>query len=413
MKILLVGNRAIQHALSARLTAEGATVCVYPGQELPFMTSLSANDVAQHSFDFVVNGSARYFDDPVVQGLRNAGVPVIGPTREIGVLETSKVEFDKFARCAGLNRPRTSYLSPGTDLRTSLSGFDSKIAVKVAGPARGCGVTIVDSPKEALAYLELEAQHGVDEYVIEEFIEGFEIGINVMVRGDDFLVLPPTLPHKDRFDGNRGPKVAGMGSVAPVELNSEFFAILENRIVRPTLDLFRRQGIDYCGCLFINLMVTPDLDVFVLEYNCRMGDPAMVANLFVMQSSLCSLLAATASGGLDTYRLESFPGFCTVVTHTRRDYPNDQHLPPESFSVDRGLVWDGRRDSGVVFSAARETGCGYQTTGGVVCLSAARSSDFGLSQRMAYSLAGRIPSLDCRSDIGSSIAGERPYPFGL
>lgn len=414
-RVLLVGNRAIQHALATRLAAESCRVEVYPGQPCGLYESVSASQVARADYDLVVIGSPRYFRDPVIEDLRRRGQAIFGPDLPSSLLETSKSHFKEFAASAGVPTPASRSFASYEDAAAYIAKVDGPYVIKADGPARGCGVSIAVTVDEALTDLHRklrspEGLYAADSVVVEDYVEGVEVAVNVFLDGETYLALPATRPHKRRDADNKGPHVAGMGSVTPLPLGERFARDLDVEVMKPTLKAMQERGHRFRGCLFINLMMNEE-GLTVLEFNCRMGDPAMLVNLALLRSSVIDLLTATVEGRIAGFTPDYAPGAAVAVTLTDPGYPDSSEPLVARITVDpeEWLSGDGRR--GLVLAGAERQADGrtYQVVNGVVASALGSGPNVALARRDAYALAARHPELHSRLDIGLDLSLPRRY----
>ena len=159
--------------------------------------------------------------------------------------------------------------------------------------------------------------------VIEQFLKGIEVSVFVLTSGKDYLILPEAKDYKRIGEGDKGLNTGGMGAVSPVVFaDAEFMRKVEERIIKPTVDGFAKDNIDYKGFIFIGLMNCGG-DPYVIEYNVRMGDPETEAVMTRIDSDLLSHLIAAAKGDLSGEKMEiSKEGALTVVC-VSGGYPED------------------------------------------------------------------------------------------
>lgn len=406
MKILIVGNRSIQHLLAERLKHEDCLVEVYPGQKFGRYTSVNSDQVLASNYDLIVMGSARYFDDPIISELRSRGTPYFGPDHSSAGLETSKEEFKRFAQKYRIPTPKSAAFTDYTLAVEYLKTLKPPFVIKADGPARGCGVTICHTLAEAKQDLARKLKDQTNLYycgrvVLERFVEGFEVAINVFLDSANYILFPATKPHKRRNNGDSGPMVAGMGSVSPILLNDTFYKEFEEDIIKPTIAGITREDWTFRGCLFVNLMVT-DNKVFVLEFNCRMGDPAMLVDLLLLESNLIDLLVATAQNKLSTIK----PVFknnsaAAAVTLIDPRYPESQ-VQQSQFAVKPDQLFDINTNAGLLIAGAQQgtTQEKMMVNSGVVMTALALGSDHNSAIDKANSLASSMPRFHSRTDIG-------------
>jgi phosphoribosylamine--glycine ligase len=415
MNILLVGNRSIQHLLAARLEQEGCLVYVYPGQAFGGYRCVTSEQLEGMNFDLIVMGSARYFDDPAIAALRDRGVPYFGPDHAAGRLETSKEEFKRFAAKYDIPTPTSHTFTSFEQAAQYISTAKPPYVIKADGPARGCGVAICHDRASALEDLHRKLEDESSLYyagrvVIEEFIDGFEVAINVFIDGSDYTVFPATKPHKRRNNSDSGPIVAGMGSIAPVKLNENFSREFEDTILKPTLAGMAKEGWRFRGCLFINLIMT-DSRVSVLEFNCRMGDPAMLVNILLLESNLTDLLKATAEGQLATVtpvlRKQAAAAAVTLIDPA---YPEHETQASE-FDFDTGNLFNPDTNAGIVIAGAHldPTSGKMVVNSGVVATAVALGDDYDAAMQAAEQLADSLPQFHHRTEIGATRTAPANY----
>ena len=199
-----------------------------------------------------------------------------------------------------------------------LEQLEAPYVLKADGLAAGKGVLILEDLEEAKAELRnmMGGKFGEagNTVVIEQFLKGIEVSVFVLTSGKDYLILPEAKDYKRIGEGDKGLNTGGMGAVSPVVFaDAEFMAKVEERIIKPTVEGFAKDNIDYKGFVFIGLMNCGG-DPYVIEYNVRMGDPETEAVMTRIDSDLLSHLVAAAKGDLSGEKMEiSKHGALTVV----------------------------------------------------------------------------------------------------
>jgi len=388
MNILLLGSGGREHALAWKLT--GSPLCsslfIAPGNagtaQCGTNVDLSPVDFegirkfcSDQKIDMVVVGP----EEPLVKGivdffaadaaLRN--IPVIGPSAKGALLEGSKTFSKKFMERHQI--PTAAYREFET--KTSAEGIaylqqhSLPIVLKADGLAAGKGVVICQNHIEAVAEFELMLQgkfgSAGSKVVVEEFLTGIEMSVFVLTDGRNYVVLPEAKDYKRVGEGDKGPNTGGMGAVSPVPFADEdFMSKITQRIIIPTVDGLAKENIDYKGFIFIGIIKVGE-DPFVIEYNCRMGDPETEVVMPRLKNDLGALFQAVAEQRLDKVKIEMDPRICCTIVAVSGGYPG---------SYEKGLPITGLstplpEDSLVFHAGTRQENGEVLTSGGrVLCV---------------------------------------------
>ncbi len=315
MKILVVGGGGREHALVWALRRESpqATLYAAPGNPgiVPLATLLpiAASDLdrltaaaVEHAVDLVVVGPEQPLADGLADRLRAQGIAVFGPSAKAAQIEASKA-FAKDVMTAA--KVPTAPYATFTDLTKALGYVETHaepLVVKASGLAAGKGAVVCPTRDEARATLkEMMGDHRFgaagDTVVIEGFLKGEELSVFAVTNGKEVRILPPAQDHKRLGEGDVGPNTGGMGAYAPVSFATpKLLARVEREVFLPTLRELDRRGATFVGLLYAGLMIAPDGTPWVIEFNCRFGDPETQAVLPLIERGLFELLRAAARG---------------------------------------------------------------------------------------------------------------------
>jgi phosphoribosylamine--glycine ligase len=391
MNILLLGSGGREHALAwkAAQSHTKPTLFIAPGNagtkqlgtNLPIAVTdfeKIRNACIEHQIDLLVVGPEEPLVKGIVEYLRaHEGLKklvIIGPSQQAAQLEGSKAFAKAFMQRH--NIPTATYKEFTAE--TFKEGLDYlkdhalPIVLKADGLAAGKGVIICQSHIEAVSEFELMIQRSKfgeagKRVVVEEFLNGIEVSVFVLTDGRSYVLLPEAKDYKRIGEGDRGPNTGGMGAVSPVPFaDAAFMQKVNSRIIEPTVQGLQQEALDYNGFIFIGLMKVGD-EPYVIEYNCRLGDPETEAVLPRIKSDLVDLFMATASGGLKDRVIEIDTRHACTIVAASGGYPADYKT---GFAIE-GLNVVPFRDVMVFHAGTAEKNSGVVTAGGrVLCITA-------------------------------------------
>ena len=425
MNILLLGSGGREHALAWRIARSPRLSQLFiapgnPGMSLygTCMPRIGVTDFAaiaalirREHIELLVVGP----EVPLVEGIVDylhgeAGLTdllIVGPDAKGAQLEGSKDFSKAFMQRYGIPTAayRTFDKSTLSEAIDYLKTLQPPYVLKADGLAAGKGVIISESLEEAEHELRglLSGRFGSasTRVVIEEYLHGIECSVFIATDGSDWRVLPVAKDYKRIGEGDTGLNTGGMGSVSPVVFADEaFMQRVEERVIRPTIEGLRTEGIDYRGFIFAGLMNVGG-DPYVIEYNCRMGDPETESVMLRIDSDFVDLLERMARGHLGDYHLEESSQYAATVVLVSEGYPESyaKGIPisyPHAPTFDSLLFHAGTScdDSGHLV-----------TSGGRVLTASCLGSTLAEALERCYKLADRVQytGKTLRRDIGQDL----------
>jgi len=346
MNILLLGSGGREHALAWKIKqsplcdqlfiAPGNAGTAQYGTNLSFsVTDFDAikQCCEEQYIDMVIVGP----EEPLVKGIVDylkeesaLNLFIIGPSKEAAQLEGSKAFAKAFMQQHGI--PTAAYKEFTEENFTEgieyIKQHSLPIVLKADGLAAGKGVIICQNHVEAVAEFEWMIQRSKfgeagKRVVIEEFLDGIELSVFALTDGSNYVLLPEAKDYKRVGEGDKGLNTGGMGAISPVPFADEaFMQKVISKIVEPTIRGLQRDNLDYKGFVFFGLIKVGD-EPYVIEYNCRMGDPETEVVVPRIKNDLVEVLLATARRNLASVAIEKDERCATTIVAVSGGYPND------------------------------------------------------------------------------------------
>jgi len=423
MKILVIGSGGREHALAWKLKQSAGVdeVLVAPGNAGTAMepgvrnVDVAATDISalvelcrNEHIDFTVVGP----EVPLVAGAVDAftaeGFPCFGPTAQAAQLEGSKAFSKDFMQRYGIPTAAHETFSDAALAKAYVSDRGAPIVIKADGLAAGKGVIVAQTQEQACAAIDDmlsgngfgEAGHRV---VVEEFLPGEEASFICLCDGSTAIPFASSQDHKARDDGDRGPNTGGMGAYSPAPVvTPEVHERAMAQVIMPTLAGMAAEGSPYRGFLYAGLMISPEGEIKVVEFNCRFGDPEAQPVMMRLQSDLLPALQQAAAGKLETDSLRFDSRVALGVVMAAGGYPADYESGDAITGLDKEL-----EDTKVFHAGTKLQDEAVVTAGGRVLCVVGVGDTVEIAQVRAYE---RIESIGWRNryfrkDIGYRAVG--------
>lgn len=416
MKVLVIGSGGREHALVWKLSQSSRVSKIFcaPGNagisEIAECVDINADDIEgllnfakYEGIDLTVVGPEAPLTKGIVDRFVKEGKRIFGPHSAGARLEGSKVFAKDFMLKYGIPTAEyktfTSYLHAEDYIR--LKG--APIVIKADGLAAGKGVVVAETMDEAIKSLRMIMKDRIfgeagERVVIEECLRGEEASFMVLIDGKTIIPLASSQDHKRVFDGDKGPNTGGMGaySPAPVITRDVERRIMDN-IMKPLMKGLRREQINYRGVLYLGLMICDGMP-YVLEFNCRFGDPETQPVLMRLNSDLFDILKATSQGKLRDIKVSWKRGSAVCVVLASNGYPGNY----EKGKPIKGLELLKEKDVFVFHAGTSLNENGeFITSGGRVLGVTALGKDIKTAKENAYKAIKKIyfEGMHYRKDI--------------
>ncbi|MGW1256018.1 phosphoribosylamine--glycine ligase [Streptomyces sp. NPDC002513] len=414
MKVLVIGSGAREHALCRSLSLDPDVTALHcaPGNagiaEVAQLHQVDALDGAavaalatELGVGLVVVGPEAPLVAGVADAVREAGIPVFGPSKEAAQLEGSKAFAKDVMAEAGVPTAR-SYVCTGADeAEEALDAFGAPYVVKDDGLAAGKGVVVTADLNTARAHAAR-----CERVVIEEFLDGPEVSLFAITDGETVLPLQPAQDFKRALDGDEGPNTGGMGAYSPLPwADPKLVDDILRTVLQPTVDEMRRRGTPFSGLLYAGLAIT-SRGVRVIEFNARFGDPETQVVLARLKTPLAGVLLAAANGTLaDVEPLRWSDDAAVTVVVASHNYPGTPRTGDPITGLDEVAAKDAPY-AYVLHAGTRREGDAVVSAGGRVLSVTATGADLAEARRRAYAAVGRIglEGSQHRTDIAAKAA---------
>lgn len=423
MRLLLLGSGGREHAFAWKIAQSSAIdeLFIAPGNAGTRLhgknVDIDPNDfqaikafVVENNINMVVVGP----EDPLVNGIVDffeaddaiKNIPVIGPNAQAAQMEGSKDFAKQFM--ARHSIPTAKYGTFTKDTLDAGYAFLEKMkapyVLKADGLAAGKGVLILDNLPEAKKELKsmlADAKFGdaSSSVVIEQFLSGIELSCFVITDGDAYKILPEAKDYKRVGEGDKGLNTGGMGAVSPVPFaNPTFLDKIKNQIIIPTIKGFKEDGIMYKGFVFFGIINVKN-EPYVIEYNCRMGDPETEVVIPRLKSDLLDLFEGVATNTLSECDIQFDERSAATVMMVSGGYPEAYEKGKQIFGI------NSVSDSIIFHAGTSADGPAVITNGGRVLAATSYGKNLESALKKSYDSIDKIEfeKASFRKDIGFDV----------
>lgn len=359
VKVLVLGSGGREHALAYALSKSSTVSRVYwtPGnaatEEVADNPRIAVDDFTallsfakKEKIDITVVGP----EVPLVNGIADLfyenDLQVFGPASDGARIEGSKIFAKKLMEQRAIPTARFREFFDEKSALSYIQREKPPYVIKADGLAAGKGVVVAHSEEEAEQTLTDMFERKVfgesgSRVVIEEFLDGEEATVLALCDGQTVVPLLSSQDHKPVYDGDRGPNTGGMGAIAPAPVvNQVVMGRVIDRILLPLVDEFKNRKIDYRGVIYAGLMIRDD-NPYVVEFNCRFGDPEIEALIPLWESDIMEALLCTVNGDLSHCTIEWKKGYGCDVVMASGGYPGHYEKGKEIHGIENACTRDG------------------------------------------------------------------------
>ncbi|GMT39024.1 Phosphoribosylamine--glycine ligase PurD [Helicobacter bizzozeronii] len=410
MKIAIIGSGGREHAILKKIASKDRQIFMIPGNagmQAPCVP-LSVSDqqgilefARQEQLDFIIVAP----DNPLVEGLvdvlEGAGFACFGPRKQAARLEGSKIFAKEFMQRHNISTAPYQAFDNFKEAQAFLEKTHFPLVIKADGLAFGKGVMVVKSVLEGVQALEQMMVHKIfgssgERVIIEEFLEGVEASILAFCDSHSLKLMPSSMDYKRALEGNQGLNTGGMGCIAPnPHFTPQMAKECQEKIFTPTLKGLQAEGLDFRGCLYFGLILTPQ-GAKVLEYNCRFGDPEAQTLLPLLETDLLEIMQACSKRELAKQEVIFSPLASCCVVLASQGYPQE-------FRTGHALTYPPHLD--ICFAGVRNTPEGLVNASGRVLSVTSIAPSLEQARTLSYERIAQI-QLDngyYRPDIGKNL----------
>jgi len=406
MNLLIIGSGGREHAIAWKASQSNKVnnIFVSPGNpgiaqekkvELVMLNNPTLNDYVnlakEKKIDLTVVGPEVPLVNGIVDEFQKNNLTIFGPNKLASQLEGSKDFCKKILNSGKVLTAKHQSFTDSVSAINYIKSQSMPIVIKADGLAAGKGVFIIQDKEKAFTTVNNLFQGKIDGIktkliLVEEFLKGEEASFICLVSGEEIIPLASSKDHKKLHNGDLGPNTGGMGAYSPTKLiDNELSKTIINQIIRPTLIELKKINIDYQGFLYAGLMIDKDKNPYVLEYNCRLGDPETQAILMRLESDITDIFLATINSKLSNLEIKwKNESACTIVLASE-GYPG-------SYEKNKKIEGLEHKVNGVkIFHSGTKLNNGhFVTNGGRVLSVTALGVNLQVAQAKAYDRCNQV-----------------------
>jgi phosphoribosylamine--glycine ligase len=420
LKVLIVGGGGREHALAHKISQSKKVDKIYcaPGNDgisqIAECVDIKATDIKGMA-DFAQNAGIDLTvvaqDDPLALGMvdefEKRGLAAFGPKKDAAIIESSKVFSKNLMK--KYNIPTADYMvfDNKEDAASYLADKEYPIVIKAEGLALGKGVIIAQSYDEAKNAVDRIMDERIfgnagDRIVIEQFLSGTEVSVLAFTDGNVIIPMVSAQDHKKIYDGDKGPNTGGMGAFSPSRIyDREAEKYCMEKIFVPTMRAMNAEGRKFKGVLYFGLIIT-DKGIFVIEYNCRFGDPEAQVVLPRLKGDLVEIMLALTEERLSDVTIQWDNRAAACVVMASGGYPGEYSKNLKIYGIEQAEKCDNVT---VYHAGTKKAGNDFYTSGGRVLGVSALGDTLDEAVKKAYDAVGRISFENAyyRRDIGNPV----------
>ncbi len=424
MRVLVIGGGGREHAIAWKIAQSPKVVKVFvlPGNAGTANEKKIKNiDLGERynpeglvefatekNIDLTIVGPEKFLVEGIVDLFKLKGLKIIGPTKSAARLEGSKNFSKSFMLKHAIPTSNFESFTNSFDAKEYIKKQNFPLVIKADGLAGGKGVTVVKSLSEGYFTIDdyLEKKRfgtSTNTIVIEDFVVGREVSFIALTDGNSFFSFPLSQDHKRLLDDDQGPNTGGMGAYSPVGfVDDKLHRKIVEVVIKPTINGMKKEGTPYTGFLYAGLMISPDNDIKVLEYNCRLGDPEAQVLMMKMKGDFLNVLELAVDKNLEQFNDYNDFWDCRSslgVVIATAGYPKKPELGEK---IKISPEFDPSSDSIKIFYAGTNFKDGFLLTSGgrVFCVSVL-DNDLSKARDKVYSVVNKIDfeKMQFRKDI--------------